>query len=218
MGIGQGCPDLGDRPHQSDEFLAPQLADALGDLATALDVARIIGEHLLQFARCYAGLTGQLAAIIESSHRAAADNLALLIGQAEFGDDPDGDRRRGLCRLVELGFDVLEPSDQLEVPDGARGEAASEDPGEQGVDLGPHLTYHLAAGEGGVRAFIQHLLQTYEGIWEDLPTWSKLEPEQHRRLVAAVERAYAEDTDRIRPARDRRLAAILRGLELAKEK
>lgn len=83
---------------------------------------------------------------------------------------------------------------------------------------GPHLTYHLAAGEGGVRAFIQHLLQTYEGIWEDLPTWSKLEPEQHRRLVAAVERAYAEDTDRIRPARDRRLAAILRGLELAKEK
>lgn len=83
---------------------------------------------------------------------------------------------------------------------------------------GPHLTYHLAAGEGGVRAFIQHLLQTYERIWEDLPTWSKLEPEQRRKLVAAVERAYAENMDQIRPARDRRLAAILRGLELAKEK
>lgn len=83
---------------------------------------------------------------------------------------------------------------------------------------GPHLTYHLAAGDGGVGAFIQHLLQTFEGIWEDLPTWTKLDPDQRRKLVKAVERAYTEDIERIRSARDRRLAAILRGLELAKEK
>ena len=83
---------------------------------------------------------------------------------------------------------------------------------------GPHLSYHLAAGEGGVRVFIQRLLQTFEGIWEDLPTWSKLEPEQRRKLVSSIEKAYSESADRIRPARDRRLVAILHALELAKEK
>ena len=83
---------------------------------------------------------------------------------------------------------------------------------------GPHLTYHLAAGDGGVRTLIQNLLQTFEEIWADLATWSKLEPEQRRKLVSSVEKAYEENIDRIRPARDRRLAAILRGLELAKEK
>ena len=86
------------------------------------------------------------------------------------------------------------------------------------VAAGPHLTHHLAAGDGSVRTFIQHLLQKYEDIWKDLPTWSRLEPEQRRKLVGAVQRAYAENTDQIRPARDRRLAAILRGMELAKEK
>ncbi len=82
---------------------------------------------------------------------------------------------------------------------------------------GPHLTYHLAAGERGVRGFLQHLLQAFEGIWEDLPTWSKLEPGRRRRLVSLIERTYAENAEHIRPARDRRLAAVLRGLEGAKE-
>jgi 3-hydroxypropionate dehydrogenase (NADP+) len=83
---------------------------------------------------------------------------------------------------------------------------------------GPHLTYHLAAGERGVSGFLQHLLQTFESIWADLPTWSKLEPEQQRKLVSLIEKAYDEDIDHIRPARDRRLAAMLRGMERAKEK
>ena len=83
---------------------------------------------------------------------------------------------------------------------------------------GPHLSYHLAAGEDGVRVFVQRLLQTFEGIWENSPTWSRLEPEQRRRLVSLIEKAYADSADRIRPARDRRLVAILRALELAKEK
>ncbi len=82
---------------------------------------------------------------------------------------------------------------------------------------GPHLTYHLAAGEQGVKGFLQHLLHTFEGIWETLPTWSKLEPDQRRKLVGLVERAYEENVDVIRAARDRRLAAILRGLELARD-
>jgi 3-hydroxyacyl-CoA dehydrogenase len=82
---------------------------------------------------------------------------------------------------------------------------------------GPHLTYHLAAGDRGVAGFLQQLLRTFETIWEDLPTWSKLEPEQRRRLIHLIERTYEEQVDVIKPARDKRLAGVLWGLERSKD-
>jgi len=81
---------------------------------------------------------------------------------------------------------------------------------------GPHLTYHLAAGQQGVSGFLQHLLQTFETIWSDLPTWTRLEPDQQRKLIGAIERTYSERLAEMRSARDRRLGAILRGLEDAR--
>ncbi|MBI4502788.1 MAG: 3-hydroxyacyl-CoA dehydrogenase family protein [Gemmatimonadetes bacterium] len=82
---------------------------------------------------------------------------------------------------------------------------------------GPHLTYHLAAGNRGVTGFLQQLLGTFENLWSGLPTWSKLEPEQQRQLVGAIERAYEGQVEQLRTARDRRLAGILRGLEQARQ-
>ncbi len=82
---------------------------------------------------------------------------------------------------------------------------------------GPHLTYHLAAGNRGVKGFLQQLLGTFEGLWSTLPTWSRLDPEKERQLISAVERAYAGQIEEIRAARDRRLAGILRGLEQARQ-
>ena len=82
---------------------------------------------------------------------------------------------------------------------------------------GPHLTYHLAAGPHGVSGFLQHLLQTFEMIWSDLPTWTQLEPEQQRKLISVIEKTYAERLAELRPARDRRLGAILRGMEDARD-
>jgi len=78
---------------------------------------------------------------------------------------------------------------------------------------GPHLSYHLAAGKRGLEGYIQHILHTYEGTWSDLATWSHLEPEKQHKLVHEFEKAYSEIILKIRPARDRRLAGILRGLE-----
>ena len=78
---------------------------------------------------------------------------------------------------------------------------------------GPHLTYHLAAGDRGVTGFLQHLLKAFEEIWADLPTWSQLEPERQRKLVQAIEKAYADKVTSLRPARDRRLGGILKGME-----
>jgi carnitine 3-dehydrogenase len=83
---------------------------------------------------------------------------------------------------------------------------------------GPHLTYHLAAGDRGVSGFLQHLLQTFEGVWSELPTWSKLEPEDQRRLIHLIERTYDDQVRVIRPARDRRLAGILKGMEEVRER
>lgn len=81
---------------------------------------------------------------------------------------------------------------------------------------GPHLSYTLAAGKKNIEGFLQNIMHTYEATWADLATWSQLEPDQQHRLVHAIERAYKDSMAKIRPARDRRLAGILRGLQWSK--
>jgi 3-hydroxyacyl-CoA dehydrogenase len=78
---------------------------------------------------------------------------------------------------------------------------------------GPHLTYHLGAGDRGVGAFIQQLMQAFETWWGSLAQWTRLEPEQLRALTGQIERAYGDKIDILHNARDRRLAAILHALE-----
>jgi carnitine 3-dehydrogenase len=78
---------------------------------------------------------------------------------------------------------------------------------------GPHLTYHLAAGEGGVKLFLQRLLASFEEWWSDLATWHQLDQEQQRALTAAIERAYRGQFTTLTELRDRRLAAMLEVLE-----
>ena len=81
---------------------------------------------------------------------------------------------------------------------------------------GPHLTYHLASGEGGIRYFTQRLLASFESWWRHLAHWSQLEPDQQRALTQSIERAYKGKIEFLREARDRRLSAILRSLEQAR--
>lgn len=95
--------------------------------------------------------------------------------------------------------------------------AISLGPGLGWAAAGPHLSYHLAAGEAGLRVFLQELLKTLEASWEDLATWSTLEPERQRALEQAVERTYGGKIGDLRAARDRRLAAILRALDKSRE-
>lgn len=81
---------------------------------------------------------------------------------------------------------------------------------------GPHLTYHLGSGDGGVTHFLQHLLGSFESWWGGLATWQSLEPVRQRELIQAIEKAYSGKVEMLREARDRRLAAILRALEQAR--
>jgi 3-hydroxyacyl-CoA dehydrogenase len=101
----------------------------------------------------------------------------------------------------------------IDVPDLDR--AVSLGPALGWASAGPHLTYHLAAREGGVTAFLQHLLASFEKMWEtgNLASWNRLEPEQQRALTHAIEKAYTKDVGMLREARDRRLSAILKALE-----
>ena len=78
---------------------------------------------------------------------------------------------------------------------------------------GPHLTYHLASGEGGIRYFTQRLLASFESWWRELAHWAQLEPDQQRALTQSIEKAYKGKIEFLREARDRRLSAILRALE-----
>ncbi len=91
--------------------------------------------------------------------------------------------------------------------------AVSLGPGLGWAAAGPHLTYHLGAGQGGVELFLEQLLQAFESWWGSLATWTRLEPEQVRALVAQIDKAYGDRIGPLGEARDRRLAAILRALE-----
>jgi 3-hydroxyacyl-CoA dehydrogenase len=95
--------------------------------------------------------------------------------------------------------------------------AVSQGPALGWAAAGPLLTYHLAAGTKGVSGFFQHLLHTFEAIWEDLADWKQLDHEQQTALIQGIERSYRGQLEHIRAARDRRLAAILRGLEQVRE-
>jgi 3-hydroxyacyl-CoA dehydrogenase len=94
--------------------------------------------------------------------------------------------------------------------------AVSLGPGLGWAAAGPHLTYHLGAGAGGVNIFLQHLLTSFEAWWGDLASWERLEPTQQRALIAAIDKAYEGKVVMLRGARDRRLGAILRALEQAR--
>jgi 3-hydroxybutyryl-CoA dehydrogenase len=78
---------------------------------------------------------------------------------------------------------------------------------------GPHLSSQLAAGDRSVRVVLQHLLATFEQVWDDLADWQHLSPEEQRTLEAAVARAYEGRLEEMRPQRDRRIAAILQAIE-----
>jgi 3-hydroxypropionate dehydrogenase (NADP+) len=81
---------------------------------------------------------------------------------------------------------------------------------------GPHLSHSLASGKRSLEGYLQSVLHACEPTWADLATWSHLEPDQQHKLFHAIDRAYKESLTKIRPARDRRLAGILRGLERSK--
>jgi hypothetical protein len=74
------------------------------------------------------------------------------------------------------------------------------------------MIYHLAAGDGGYRQYLEHLGPTQEARWRDLKT-PALTPELRERLVAGVEEAAAgASVPELRARRDAALVGLIRAL------
>jgi 3-hydroxyacyl-CoA dehydrogenase len=68
--------------------------------------------------------------------------------------------------------------------------AISEGPGMRWALLGPHSTFHLAGGQGGINHFMSHLLPAMRGWWADLGT-----PTVDANLQALLARGVEEAAD-----------------------
>lgn len=73
---------------------------------------------------------------------------------------------------------------------------------------GPHLTQFLAAGDQPAVG-LPELLVEHEEWWGALAAWHQLDPDAQGRLVRLVGKAYAEDREERRAARDERLPRVL---------
>lgn len=102
--------------------------------------------------------------------------------------------------LVEQGVASVEDVDA----------AISEGPGLRWALMGPHLTFHLAGGEGGMAHFAGHLMPAVKSWWADLGT-PDTTPELVQALVDGVQRE-AEGKS-IRELAEWRDAALVRLLE-----
>ena len=79
--------------------------------------------------------------------------------------------------------------------------------------MGPHLTYHLGGGDGGIRQFWHHLGPAFESYFADLSPLKTLAPE----TLDSIERGLAAETGERSVAelaawRDEKLIRVLRAL------
>jgi carnitine 3-dehydrogenase len=86
--------------------------------------------------------------------------------------------------------------------------AISEGPGMRWALMGPHATFNLAGGEGGMEHFLHHLLPAMQTWWETLGT-PDLTPDLQARLVAGVRaETGGQDIAMLAARRDSFLAAL----------
>ncbi len=75
--------------------------------------------------------------------------------------------------------------------------------------IGPHATFHLAGGRGGLQHFLAHLGPAFSELWDDLQP-AELSPRTARALVAGIEEEFGgRATAVLARERDERLATLL---------
>jgi carnitine 3-dehydrogenase len=90
-------------------------------------------------------------------------------------------------------------------------------PGLRWALMGPHLTFHLGGGAGGMRHFVDHLGPPISGWWADLGR-PELTPEIKDMLVAGVDEEIAgRSFETLVAERDRKLLDLLDVLGLARD-
>lgn len=80
--------------------------------------------------------------------------------------------------LVHRGVAELEDVDK----------AVSAGPGIRWAILGPHLSYHLAGGGGGIEYYLRHLGPAMASRWRTLATWTSIPPAAEKKIVQEIRR------------------------------
>lgn len=85
-------------------------------------------------------------------------------------------------------------------------------PGLRWSVLGPHMTYHLGGGKGGIRYHTEHLLKAKEKIWADLDDWKTFPLEALDILMEGL--PDPNTTSSLSRERDEALIRVMKALSL----
>jgi len=85
-------------------------------------------------------------------------------------------------------------------------------PGLRWSVVGPHMTYHLGGGKGGIRYHTEHLLTAKEKIWADLDDWKTFPLEALDILMAGL--PDPNTTSSLSVERDEALIRVIKALYL----
>jgi carnitine 3-dehydrogenase len=87
--------------------------------------------------------------------------------------------------------------------------AIASGPGLRWAQMGPHLTFHLAGGRGGIEHFLSQFAGPIQGWWQDLGT-PALSPDVQRKLVEGVAaEAAGRSIAELEARRDEHLISLL---------
>jgi carnitine 3-dehydrogenase len=82
-------------------------------------------------------------------------------------------------------------------------------PGLRWATMGPHLTYHLGGGDGGIRDYLAHLGPSQQKRWEALGTPTLTEDLKEQIAEGVVQEAAGRSIPELAEQRDRLLAAAI---------
>lgn len=88
--------------------------------------------------------------------------------------------------------------------------AMCQGPGIRFAHMGPFQTYHLAAGNGGIRQYLEHLGPSQEARWKSLGDTPTLDKDTNQQIVRGVEQMVgSRSIASLAASRDAMLVAIL---------
>ncbi len=88
--------------------------------------------------------------------------------------------------------------------------AVRKGPGLRWALMGPHLSYHLGGGSGGIKEFIEHIGPAFETVWNSMNNWTSIPPSAVKKVVKGVEEEVGtKSPEYLRRWRDDRLLKVL---------
>lgn len=72
--------------------------------------------------------------------------------------------------------------------------ALSAGPGLRWALWGPHMIFHLAGGEAGIKHFIDHIGTSWKDIWEDMANWTSIPHQAADALQTGLDEQMADRT------------------------